>query len=320
MAIYHTRDNCFKLVFDDHQLFVEFIRDFIPIDMLKNIQPEDIEDLGERYLPLFQDSRESDTIKRINLKAQSPLFVIALIEHESTVNFRSSFKMLQYICLILDDWEKEQIKQNPRCIYHKDFKYPPVLPVVFYDGPKTWTAEKNFRNRTAMNGIFAKYIPSFEYELVDLHRYSPQEIARFNDVLSLVLLIDRLRPSEGESLLQKLPPDYFEQLQLKIPENLSKLLSDVITVLLKRKEAPSGEIAEISGLIERKEVQPMFEVLLNDYRQARRQGRREGRKEGEVKGYERAKLEMARKMKACGDSAEKIREITGLPPHAIVEL
>ena len=62
--------------------------------------------------------------------------------------------MMQYICLILDDFEKEQTKQQPGCIYRKGFKYPPVLPIVFYDGPETWAAERNFRQRTALNEVW----------------------------------------------------------------------------------------------------------------------------------------------------------------------
>jgi len=46
---------------------------------------------------LFQDSRDSDTVKRISLRDNPPLFVIAILEHESGVNHRASFKMLQYI-------------------------------------------------------------------------------------------------------------------------------------------------------------------------------------------------------------------------------
>ena len=321
MAIFHAPDNCFKRIFGEHQFFVQFLRDYIPIDLLKDIRPEDIEDLDERYLPLFQDSRESDTVKRVNLRAGSPLFIIALVEHESKVNFRSCFKMLQYICLILDDFEKEQTKQQPGCIYRKGFKYPPVLPIVFYDGPETWTAERNFRQRTALNEVFGKYIPTFEYELVDLHRYSVGEITRFNDALSLVMLMDRLELSGGDSLLKQLPEHYFERMKLHIPENLGKLLSDVITVLLKRKGAAAEVIAEISELIERKEVEPMFEGLIEDRRQLRKEARREGRllgqKLGEAKGYERGKLEIARNLKKMGISIEQIAQGTGLGEEQI---
>jgi len=107
VAIHKAKDNCFKLIFDEAELFVEFLRDYVPIDMLKDINPEDIEDISERFLPLFQDNKDSDTVKRINLKNHPPLFVIAILEYSSTVNYRTSFKMLQYITLVLTEYEKE---------------------------------------------------------------------------------------------------------------------------------------------------------------------------------------------------------------------
>jgi len=115
MAIHNTADNSFKLIFGDHRLFSDFLRDFIHIDVLKNVQPEDIEDISERFIPLFQGSRDLDTVKRIKLKS-TPLFVICILEHQSEINFRSSFKMLQYICLVLDAVEKLnlQIPENMR--------------------------------------------------------------------------------------------------------------------------------------------------------------------------------------------------------------
>jgi hypothetical protein len=32
----------------------------------------------------------------------------------------------------------------------KDFRYPPVIPIVFYDGPALWTAKLNFRDRVLL--------------------------------------------------------------------------------------------------------------------------------------------------------------------------
>jgi hypothetical protein len=206
----------------------------VPIDLLKEITPEDIEDITERYLPLFQDSKDSDTVKRINLKnhlpGSPPLFVIALVEHESKVNYRSSFKMLQYIALVLHHYEKDTDALHPGASSKKGFLYPPVLPIVFYDGKDTWTAEKNFKNRTALSEAFGKYIPSFEYELVDLSRHSREDIIRYGDVLSFVLLIDHIGTLGRKDFREKLPQDYSDQIALKIPDSLRKLLGDVIRV------------------------------------------------------------------------------------------
>jgi hypothetical protein len=69
------------------------------------VTPENIDDLSGRFLPLFQDNKDADTVKRINLSNHDPMFVITILEHESEVNFRMSFKMLQYITLVLTEYE-----------------------------------------------------------------------------------------------------------------------------------------------------------------------------------------------------------------------
>ena len=71
-TIHKAKDNGLKLIFDEPELFVEFLRDYIPVDMLKQVEPSDIEDIKERFLPLFQDGKDSDTVKRIKLETQGP--------------------------------------------------------------------------------------------------------------------------------------------------------------------------------------------------------------------------------------------------------
>ena len=306
MAIHNTADNSFKLIFGDHSLFSDFLKDFINIDILKNVKPEDIEDLSERFLPLFQGSRESDTVKRINLKGM-PLFVIAILEQQSEVNHRSSFKMLQYICLVLDAWEKEAERKDKGASLRKDFKYPPVLPIIFYDGNNTWTAERSFLGRTYLNSVFEKYIPKFEYELISLKDYSVEEIMGFNDVLSIILLIDKIRAAKGGELLKQLPADYMDKLNLQIPDSMRKLLSDVIRVLLEKSGVKRQEAAVYAGHIENpdgKENSGMFEAVIESIIEGRVEAREEGREE-------RAE-EIARNALAEGATLEFVQKITGL--------
>jgi hypothetical protein len=318
MAIRLVKDNSFKQILGNNQLFVEFLKDFIPAtspkmsDILKDISPDDIEDVNVRFIPLFQENRDSDTVKRINLKNQCPLFVIAIVEHESDVNFRSSFKMLQYITLVLDDYEKQVNAADPGASLRKDFKYPPILPIVFHDGPGPWTAETNFLNRTALSEVFEKYIPKFEYEVVSLSQYAPEELARFNDMLSLVMLIDRIGTVSGKNLLEKLPPDYLERIALKIPENLNKLLSDVITTLLDRFGAEEAEIVEITDYIEKKEYTTMFDAMVDRYWKLKDEGREEGYNQAKAEDQEQIRQfeEKARQDQAqLQQDQEEIRQL-----------
>jgi hypothetical protein len=239
--------------------------------------------------------------------------------------------MLQYITLVLDQWEKEANQNRPGLSDTRDFQYPPVLPIVFYDGAAPWTAERNFVRRTALNKVFAKYIPSFEYELVDLNAYAEEDLFQFQDVLSLVLLIDKIRTREGLSLLGSLPEGYVETLGLNIPPGMNKLISDVITVLLDRLEVPEEEIAAVTDHIERKEYQTMFDALVENVLADRRMAREEGLAEGIQIGVERTreedqerayreKLESARKLKAGGVPVQTIAESLTLSVDAVKSL
>ena len=264
MPIHNAADNSFKLIFNDHRLFADFLRDFSHVDILKDVKPEDIVDMRERFIPLFQESRESDTVKRINLNGDSPFFVIAILEHQSQVNFRSCFKMLLYITLVLSEWEKEAEKEKPGSSLAKDFKYPPVLPMILYNGKGAWTAQRNFFERTYLNTVFEKYIPKFEYELVNLNDYSEEEIMRFGGALSFIFLIDKIRNSKEKMQLSRLPEDYVERLRLQIPDNMTKLLADVVLSLMYKSGYSRGEAeaaAAIVKKVEGKEYGGMFEAI-----------------------------------------------------------
>ena len=282
MAIHNAADNSFKRIFDDHRLFAEFIKDFIHIDVLEDIKPEDIEDISARFLPLFQENRDADTVKRIKLKEHFPLFVIAILEHESKVNHRSCFKMLQYICLVLDAWEKEAEKENPGSSLLKDFKYPPVLPMIFYDGKGAWTAEQNFFHRTHLNKVFEKYIPKFEYELVNLNDYSIDDLIMFGGALSYLLLVDKIRNDTDKIRITQLPEDYIHKLRLQIPKDMHKLLVDVTISLLGKGGRRWEAEKEASFVIkaEQGEYGGMFEAVIESMKESQQEAWAEGREEG----------------------------------------
>jgi len=77
--------------------------------------------------------------------------------------------------------------------------------------------------------------------------------------------------------LSDLPQDYLEQLRRELSPGLSKLLADVITVLLKRINVPDSEIEEITDKLYERSVQTMFAWADNyDVQETRRVARAEG--------------------------------------------
>jgi len=304
-VIRKAKDTSLKLILDEPELFVEFIRDFINIDILKDISPADVEDVTDRLLPLLTEQKDLDTIKRINLKDKSPLFVITIVDHESTVNFRASFKMFLYIAFVLDNYEKEVNKQEAekrkaegqeykgKITQTKSFKYPPILPIVFYDGEDEWTAETNFFDRVEMNDIFAKYIPKFEYELVSLKKYSFEDLAEFRDVLSLFMMVDKLKSAEAFSEFGKLPKDYIEQLDsMNVPPHLKELLVRIITMLLRKIDVPQDEIDVLVEKLDERGISQMLAIENYSVQETRREARAEARLEQLVKQIYKKKLKL----------------------------
>jgi len=241
-VIHKAKDNSVKTILAEPELFAEFLRNFIPIDILKDVAPTNIEDISERLISLVSEQKDGDTIKRINLNDGKSLFVIAIVEHESKVNFRAPFKMLLYIALILNDYEKE-VNKDTKITHAKDFKYPPILPIIFYDGESEWTAETNFLNRTEMSEIFEKYIPKFEYELVSLKEYSFTDLADFGNTLSLFMMVDKLQTAEAFDEFRNLTEAHIERIDnMNVPPHLKQLLVNVITLLLRKINVPQTEI------------------------------------------------------------------------------
>ena len=178
---------------------------------------------------------------------------------QTKVDYDMSFRILRYIVLILTDYAAEAEKKQAGCTALKGFRYPPVLPIVFYDGDRNWTAAKNFQERTALSDLLGEYIPNFQYLVVPLSRYSNQELIEKEDELSLIMLIDKLRSSAEFHELAEIPDDYLEKISRDSPESLLKLIAKIIAAFLHRLNIPKEEIGDFTDQIERRDFTMLFE-------------------------------------------------------------
>lgn len=278
-----AKDNGARLIFKDPILCAEFLRGYLDIDLLKEIQPEDIEDISDRFLPMWQEERDSDSVKKIHLKDFS-LYLIAIVEHQSRVHYDMAFRMLRYIVMVLIDYAEEQEKLHKGITKIKDFKYPPILPIVYYEGTDRWNAVKNFKDRVYLNDIFGEYIPDFEYLIVPLHQYTNQDLIEKQDELSLIMLINKLRSSKDFKHLKEIPDEYFDSLNENTPEYLLRLISKIVSVFLYKLNISKEEVERFTEQIERRKFGMLFDNFeAYDVQETRRVSREEGRREGITK-------------------------------------
>lgn len=76
---------------------------------LKSVRPEDIEDVTERYNPMFTEQRDADVVKKVHLPCDKEIF-IALIEHKSAVDYTVIIRILCYMFYIWGGYENQREK------------------------------------------------------------------------------------------------------------------------------------------------------------------------------------------------------------------
>ncbi|GMO25871.1 MAG: hypothetical protein Ta2F_01290 [Termitinemataceae bacterium] len=327
----NVKDNSFKLIFKSNELFVEFLRDFVPVDILKNVSVDDIEDVTTNYPSLEHNEKSSDTVKKILLHSHNanereskhsniandvlPVFVVALLEHQSSINFRMPYKLLFYMVSIWEQHEKEAQK-NGLDPTKKDFKYPPILPLVFYDGTEKWTAPTNFLEKVELSDTFSQYTPKFEYELIDLNKYDKPDLLKFGDMLSLVLLVDKIRNPEDIKLFNSISNEYIKNTTFNVPENLKKLLADVIRALLLKINVPQEEIENFTEKINQRRSNIMFDfegLSGYDVQETRRLVREETQQKERQKAAQKEKA-IADYLRTQGISDELIKNAMSVQP------
>jgi predicted transposase/invertase (TIGR01784 family) len=146
-----------------------------------------------------------------------------------------------------------------------------------------------------------------------------EEMMRFGDVLTFLLLVDKLRRDKGKSILDQLPADYVEKLRLQIPEDMVKLLVDVILSLMDKGGFGRLDAEKAAAIVEKgehKEYGGMYEAVIESFIEELEEAREEAREEGRAEGLEEA----ARNALANGATIDFVQKITGLDREAIQNL
>ena len=285
-----TKDSSSKLIFENPILCAQFLRGYLRIPFLKEVQPEDIEDVSERYVHMFTEERNSDVVKKVHIKSNgTPFFLVSLIEHKAKVDYNVVMQVFRYMTFIWEDYEKEQERQHPVSSRKKEFKYPPILPVVFYDGTEDWTAAASLHERVLLSDIFKDYIPDYRCILMQLKDYSNAELMEKGDELSVIMMVNKLhRAADFVEIGEEVSAGYLQEVTAGTPEHLLDIMAQVIEALLLKINVPLEEAADFAGQVKERRMGELFSNFeAYDVQATRRKAREEGIQAGIEQGIER---------------------------------
>lgn len=283
------RDSSAKIIFDDPILCSQFLRDYTKLPLLNNVQPEDIEDVTERFVHMFTEERNSDVVKRIHLKNENASFyLISLIEHKSRVDYNVVMQILRYIVFIWEDYEKEMEREKEGISKTKSFKYPPILPIIYYTGNGNWSGTNGLDERVYLSDILKEYIPNFKCIFVKLRDYTNAELMEKHDELSLIMMINKLQKTiDFKKWKEEVDLDELKVITEKTPSYLLGIMAHMIELLLLNINVPSDEAENIAETIKERDMAGLFDHFEKiDIQEARRIAREEGHAEGHAEGME----------------------------------
>ena len=271
-----VRDSGGKLIFGDNELCSQFLRNYIDLPGMKDVTSADIEDVSEQFVPLFAEERNADRVKRVQLKKgqenEPPFFLVSLIEHKTQVEFNVCMQIFRYMIYIWEDYEKEMEKQHKGISRQMNFKYPPILPIVYYEGRKEWTAPMDFKSRVNKSDIFGEYIPDFKYYLVPIQKYSNEDLLSKEDEISLIMLINKMQQLEDVKEFRELPAAKINKILANTPKHIEDIIVRILMAFQLKANVPIAEAEENVGKVREKNVARLFENAdLGDVQARRRE-------------------------------------------------
>jgi predicted transposase YdaD len=312
------KDKAFRRLLGDKELFLRFLRRFLRQDLPYTVDPETLtlDDLvleNITFIPPDLTEKLSDVVYSIHT-GDKKLYVYVLVEHQSETDFLMPYRLLSYMVQL---WGRcvEEVGEHAR---RKSFLLPPIVPVVFYEGAKRWTAERNFRGKVEHAEEFHGYIPDFTYRLISLRDKTTQELLSFKDALGGLLYL--ANPAKEENLLHSL--EKIHQFLGELPFEESKVFARHLLGYLKillEKEGIHHEGNSLEEFFENEEAEEMISYLEREIRTLKQEGRQEGRLEGRQEGRREAHIILAVSMLREGIPLPTIAKITGFLEEEIQE-
>ena len=307
----HVRDVNSREIFKNDRLTSQFLRNYTNIPLLANVRPEDIEDVSRKYRAFLGVEYEADTIKKVYIRRadgtiEREVFVLSLIEHKTNIDYDVAMQLLRYMCVIWQEYKATQNKKHKGASASEDFRYPLIIPIVYYEGKREWTAGLNLKDRVEFSEEMGEYIPDFKYQVVSLNKYTNEELSEKRDEMSLVMLINKIQSEKDLTEFRKVSEELVDSIYGNAPEEIKEIYKKVLWTLLMKLKVPSEEAREIMGGIGGHGMGYLFENMDEiDIQAERRNTAREKQRAKEAKQQADEAKQRADEAKQRADEAEQ---------------
>lgn len=188
----NSHDRFFKELFSRKEEAREFIAKTFPKEISQKINFETLELDKTEYIDSKLRTHFSDVVYNCKYNNLTDIKITLLFEHKS---YTEQYPHLQLLGYMLKIWEL-QVKQKQALT--------PIIPIIFYHGEQKWTKNSFDKYLTGIDGILQRFIPEFDYQIIDTSDFSDDEIHNLfkNLQLQIGILILKNIFNEENTLLK----------------------------------------------------------------------------------------------------------------------
>ncbi len=173
-------DAAYKGLFSCRRMVEDLLRGFVALEWSDALDFSTLEKLPAEYVSDDLRRRHGDVVWRVRFRDETWLYLLVMLEFQSTADPYMAVRILVYTGLLYQDLIR-------RGAVGDGGRLPPVLPVVLYNGRPRWSAPVEVGDLIAPVGkALACYQPSQRYFLLDEGRWGEDDLPRRNLVSALV--------------------------------------------------------------------------------------------------------------------------------------
>ncbi|WP_248926681.1 Rpn family recombination-promoting nuclease/putative transposase [Paenibacillus hamazuiensis] len=190
-------DSSYRYLLSSKKLFIELLRSFVRRGWTLQLDETHVEEINHSFvLPDFK-RREADLVYKVRLNGRDVIFYV-LVELQSTVDMAMPYRLLLYQTEI---W-RYVLRNRKTDDNESPFSLPAIVPIVLYNGQRPWSAKRRFRELLAGEETFGPELLDFEYILLDVERYTEEELLSLSNTIGSVFLLDQT--ADQDLLLERL--------------------------------------------------------------------------------------------------------------------
>ena len=175
-----VHDAAYKDLFSHPRMVEDLLRGFAAPEWSHTLDFSTLEKLPAEYVSDDLRRRHGDALWRVRFRDRTWLYLLVMLEFQSTTDPYMAVRILVYTGLLYQDLIR-------RGAFGDDGRLPPVLPVVLYNGRPRWTAPAEVGDLISQAGEeLAPFQPSQRYFLLDERRWGEDDLPRRNLVSALV--------------------------------------------------------------------------------------------------------------------------------------